>query len=451
MTDMDHLNPMPDEPVPTEEAPKEASTPTETPTEEAEPAPTEAPAEPTEKVIYRWAYAETPAPVPAPPRSKKLTVYAVVMTTVFLVSFALLIAVLWVGRYDPDNAVRPGVSGTHDDVAIDGVEQARHVVTTIEVMRDGVPYSGSGIILRRDGYIATNHHVIEGASTIKVTFYDGTYAVARLVGSSEADDLAVIKVDRGDLPEARFADYSQCYVGQTVYVIGAPGGPEFGWTTTRGIISYINREIKMYDDDGVTLLKKLRMVQIDASVNGGNSGGALINTAGEIVGVVSMKIEDEENTSRYEGIGFAIPADGAQEILWAIIEGRDFDSTVSHKRPMLGITCIEVKAGKYYIEDGSRLHEIPENQLSLYPDREIFHSTATGVMVMSVNDSMGAAGKLKRGDIITAVDAWPIETGEELSAYVNNFYVGDTITLTVVRDGREKEIKLVLTAQSDTD
>ncbi len=397
-----------------------------------------------ERIVYRWSYDAAGQHARPTARSKNIPIYAVVMSLIFLVSFALLIAVLWVGRYDPDVSIKPGIPGTHDDVAIDGVEQAKHVVTVIEVVTPTSTGSGSGIIVRRDGYIATNHHVIEGATSIKVTFYDGTVADATLVGSSEIDDLAVIKVERGDLPEAKFAAYADCYVGQTVYAMGAPAGPEFGWTTTRGIISFKDREVKIYDDDNQTLLKKLRLVQTDANVNPGNSGGPLINTDGEVVGVVSMKLAEG-----YEGIGFAIPADGAVDILNAIIEGKDFDSSVSHKRPMLGITCFDVEADKYYVIADNTRYEIDESELERYRGKEIIHSTATGVLVMEVADGMDAKGKLKKGDIITAVDDVVTETGSALTNYVNNLYVGDTVVLTVDRGGRTVKITLTLQAQAD--
>ncbi len=451
--EQNRVNPSPESPTPTEQPETSAPAP-----ETAEPAPetaapiheteknvpeTVAPA-PDEKIIYRWSYADPQMNPPASSHRRKIPVYAFVMSAIFLVSFALLIAVLWVGRYDADLSIKPGIPGIHDDVAIDGVEQAKQIVTVIEVVTPTSTGSGSGIIVRRDGYIATNHHVIEGATSIKVTFYDGTTATAHLIGSSEIDDLAVIKVDRGDLPEAKFAAYADCYVGQTVYAIGAPAGPEFGWTTTRGIISYKDREVKIYDDDNRTLLKKLRLVQTDANVNPGNSGGPLINTSGEVIGVVSMKLAEG-----YEGIGFAIPADGAVDILNAIIDGKDFDSSVSHKRPMLGITCFDVEKDKYYVIADNTRYEIDESELEQYRNQEIVHPTATGVLVMSVSDGMDAKGKLKKGDIITAVDDVITETGDELTAYINNLYVGDTVVLTVEREGHTLEIRLVLQAQAN--
>ncbi len=434
--------PVPDssvEPPRSEQPPEPAEPP-----KPAEPEKSAEPVEPdtTERVIYRWNYAAGAAQNLKAPR-RGLGVYAVVMTVVFLISFAMLILALWVGSRESAEPIRPGgISGIHDDVAIEGVEEARQSVTIIETDTG----SGSGIILRSDGYIATNHHVIEDATFIKVTFYDGSVADAQVIGSSEADDLAVLKVDRRNLLPARFALYSECYVGQTVYAIGAPAGPEFGWTTTRGIISYKDREVKIYDDDDRTLLKKLRLLQTDANVNPGNSGGPLVNTEGEVIGVVSMKLSEG-----YEGIGFAIPADGAIEIFNAIIEGRDFDSSLSHKRPMLGVSCFNVRGGRYYLRDDNRFLEIPEDQLDRYKDRELIHPTATGVLIVEVVKGMDAYGKLKVGDVITAIDGQTVLTGEQMTAYINNLYIGDTVILTVEREGKSIDISLTLTAQAETD
>ncbi len=437
MTDFDQANPNPD-PIPQEPVDRDGS-PDPSPEVEATPATPET----CEKIIYRWSYAEERQATKR--GSRRMPIYAVVMSSVFLVSFLMLLAILWVGRYDPELSVRPGVPGIHDDVAIDGVEQAKHVVTVIEVTTPNSKSSGSGIILRRDGYIATNHHVIDDAETISVTFYDGTTASAKLIGSSEIDDLAVIKVDRSDLPEATFAAYSDCYVGETVYAIGAPGGPDFGWTTTRGIISFKDREVKIYDENDHTLLKKLRLVQTDAMVNPGNSGGALVNTDGEVVGVVSMKLSEG-----YEGIGFAIPADGAVEILNAIIEGKDFNSSVSHKRPMLGITCVDVEKDRYYVVDDNQIKGIDASVVDQFKNEEVIHPSSSGVYVMGVSEGMDAFGKLQKGDIITAVDDLEIAHGSELTSYVNNLYVGDVIHLRVDRGGRIISVDLTLNASADT-
>lgn len=479
MSDFENKNPISEEnEAPVEPAPAEETTPVveptpaeevtsaavTTPTEEtapaAEAAPMEEPvspvAEPTPvappatppATAYRWTYADQAAHN-TPKQGKGVLVYALVMTGVFLISFGLLIAVLLLGdNTDFTGINRPGISDEYDDdEAVVGVEQAKHSVVVIEVKTESGGGTGTGIIMTSDGYIATNHHVIEGATKIKVTFYDGTVLYAEAVGSSEMDDLAVVKVDAMGLPAATFAHSDDCYVGQTVYAIGTPAGPDFAWTTTKGIISYKDREVKIYDDDDGTLQKKLRLLQTDANVNPGNSGGPLINTKGEVVGVVSMKLAEG-----YEGIGFAIPSDGAVEILEAIMEFGNADSinsSLSHKRPMLGITGVFVDVDVYYLPTADGVQMIPEEELKDYNMSDLIHPAVSGIYVMGFAEGMDAASKMEEGDIITAAAGEEIESMNHLMNIINKHYAGDTVTLTIYRDGSYTDVDIVLSPKAD--
>lgn len=424
--------------------PTETATEGETPSEDVSVTP-EAPAEPP-KTLYRWTYADE-ATHSAKGHGKGIWVYAAIMTGVFLLSFFLLLAVLLLDDTSTGGTViRPGIVDTEgDDEAVVGVEQAKHSVVVIEVKTETGGGTGTGIIMTSDGYIATNHHVIEGATKIKVTFYDGRVMEAKAVGSSEMDDLAVIKVQATGLPVATFAHSEDCYVGQTVYAIGTPAGPDFGWTTTKGIISYKNREVKIYDETDGSMLKKLRLLQTDAMVNPGNSGGPLVNTKGEVVGVVSMKL-----ANGYEGIGFAIPSDGAVEILEAIMQYGNADninSSLHHKRPMLGVTGVYLEEGKYYLPNATGVEWIPEENLGWYDRSELIYAPVSGVYVMSFADGMDAATKMMVGDFITACQGEEVESISGLSAIVNNYYAGDTVTLTVYRNGAYIPVDIVLSAQ----
>ncbi|MBQ9151259.1 MAG: trypsin-like peptidase domain-containing protein [Clostridia bacterium] len=403
--------------------------------------------------VYRWTYADQVAHDRAEGNAKNrkgILIYALVMTGVFLVSFGLLIAVLLVGNGNSYSGgiIRPGISNSaEDDEAVEGVEQAKHSVVVIEVKTATGGGTGTGIIMTADGYIATNHHVIEGATKIKVTFYDGSVMYAEMIGSSEMDDLGVIKVDATGLPAATFANSDECYVGQTVYAIGTPAGPDFGWTTTKGIISYKNREVKMYDEDYVTMKTKLRLLQMDDNVNPGNSGGPLVNTKGEVVGVVSMKLADG-----YEGIGFAIPSDGAVEILEAIMEHGNADninSSLSHKRPMLGITGVYVDGGAYYLPTTDGVQMIPEEELGDYNVSDLLHPAVSGIYVMGFAEGMDAAEKMAVGDIITAAQGEELESMNHLMSIINEYYAGDTVTLTVYRGSVYTPVDIVLSAKPD--
>ena len=446
MSDFENLNPEIEETKPTDvpaeenvETVETEETPAETPTATS-------PVEPS-KTAYRWSYADEAAHHGAKEKGKGIIVYASIMAAVFLLSFGLLLAVLVLD----DSAgypglLRPGITDMDSDAeAIVGVEQAKHSVVVIEVVKSDRSGTGTGIIMTSDGYIATNHHVIDDAVSVRVTFYDGSVMEAEIIGSSAMDDLAVIKVNTTGLRAATFAYSENCYVGQTVYAIGTPASPEFGWTTTKGIISYLDREVKIYNDDDGTLEKKLRLVQTDAMVNPGNSGGPLVNAKGEVVGVVSMKLSDG-----YEGIGFAIPSDGAVEILEAIMlygNADSINSSLHHKRPMLGITGVYVNEGEYYRPNATGVDRIPSDELDQYELSELIYAPVSGIYVMGFADGMDAASKMKKGDIVTACQGEELPSMNALSNIINDYYAGDTVTLTVYRDGKYVPVDIVLSAQ----
>ena len=434
----------------------EGEKPTEAPTETSAEAPTETSAEAPVKAdppAYRWTYADQSAHERATVGAKNrkgILIYAAVMTGVFMISFFMLVAVLILnnGGFSGGGGtlLRPGISA-EDDEAVEGVEQAKRSVVVIQIKREDGTGTGTGVIMTSDGYIATNHHVIEGATSIKVTFYDGTVMEAKTVGSSEMDDLGVIKVNAQNLPAATFADSDKCYVGQTVYAIGTPAGADFGWTTTKGIISYKNRELKIYDEESGKLQKKLRLLQMDANVNPGNSGGPLINTSGEVIGIVSMKL-----ANGYEGIGFAIPSDGAVEILEAIkLHGNadSVNSSLSQKRPMLGITGAYVTGGAYYRVEGSRFYLVDEKDLDQYDVDTLLHPAVSGIYIMGFTKNMDAENKLEIGDIVTAIEGEEISSMSQLTDIVNEFYAGDTVTLTVYRGRVYTPVDVILSENND--
>ena len=173
------------------------------------------------------------------------------MTAVFALSFGTLLAVLLAGKQIHTSQGEP----QYDSVSradMTPIEQAKRSVVVIQVTTESGGGTGTGVVLNANGYIATNHHVIDGAKTIRVTFLDGTQTEATVVGSSAMDDLAVIRVDASKVatqlyPATFVQSTNDNYVGQTVYAIGTPGGAEFAFTTTKGIISYVNREVRQYN------------------------------------------------------------------------------------------------------------------------------------------------------------------------------------------------------------
>ena len=402
--------------------------------------------EPTDSTsVFRWTYADQLSHEKASgkPLRRMLILYSSIVTGLLIVCIGLLIATS-LRSSGFQSLLRPdGIVDSTSDEAVVAVENAKRSVVVIQVITGEGTSTGTGIVMTENGYIATNHHVVDGGTRIRVKFYDGTYAYADIVGSSEMDDLAVIKVDRTGLIPATFAKSSECYVGQTVWAIGNPSGIELAWTTTRGIISYKDREVKMYNKDG-TLAKKLRLIQTDANVNPGNSGGPLVDANGHVVGVVSMKLAND-----YEGIGFVIPSDGAVEILEAIMRDGHADnvnSSISSQRPLLGIMGATVKADTYYLIDDAGLKQTTKEIAQSSPDESVY-APADGVYVLSVTEGMGAQGNLLEGDLILAVGGEEISEMNGLMNAINDHYVGDTITLTVLRDGQHCDVSVVLMAQ----
>lgn len=412
--------------------------------------------QPPPATAYKWTYAEQrnhDAATDKKRRSNGVLIYALVMTGVFALSFGLLLGTLFMKGGDfptiqfgePVTDENGEIISANDYADAVNIEKAKHSVVLIEVTTPNGGGSGTGIILSEDGYIATNHHVIEDGTAIRVKFYDGTYANATLRGSSAVDDLAVIKVERSGLIPATFAKSSDCFVGQTVYAIGNPSGAEMAWTTTKGCISYVDRELKIYKDDG-TLEKKLKMIQTDAMVNPGNSGGPLVNAHGQVVGIVSMKLADG-----YEGIGFAIPSDGAAEILNAIIKDGNADnvnSNVSYERPVIGITGVYMEGGKHYVFEENRIVEVSESYAKENPD-EVITPAVSGIYVRSLTEGTDAAIKLLPGDIITAINGVEATNMNVLMNEINDHYAGDDVTVTYYRNSLYTDVTITLSAAKE--
>lgn len=279
---------------------------------------------------------------------------------------------------------------------------------------------GTGIIMREDGYIVTNAHVIydseygcgeASAVEIRMSDEETTYD-AKVVAYDIETDLAVLKVEQTGLVAAEFGDSDSCQVGDTVVAIGNPLGLELQNTVTCGIISALNRKVTIND-------KTMTLIQTDTAINNGNSGGPLINSSGQVIGINSAKMSSSVSSSgaTIEGIGFAIPMTEAREIVDDLI---NYGYVTG--RPQLGISCQDVS------EAVSQAYNLP-----------------IGAYIISVTEG-GAADEagLQVGDIITAINDNTIQTTEELNNYKNEFNAGDTVTLTIVRNGQEQRVNVVL-------
>ena len=291
-------------------------------------------------------------------------------------------------------------------------------VVTVIAMEDeskGTASVGTGVIMTADGYIVTNAHVISGGKSCRVALSSGVTLEAKLVGYDEEEDLAVLYAEtQTDLPTAEFGNSDLCSVGDTVYAIGNPLGVELRGTFTDGIISAINRQVEV---EG----KTMTLLQTNAALNNGNSGGPLINACGQVIGINTLKMSgtgSDENEATVEGLGFAIPMGSACFVVNDIIAYGEFRGT-----PSLGITVTTVAVG-----------------------------SGTALEVYSVIDGSGAdeAG-MQAGDIITAANGQTIRTTSDLMAARRGLSIGDVMRLTVERDGQTLRLDVELRSDRSFD
>lgn len=303
--------------------------------------------------------------------------------------------------------VQPSIVGIKVEYTVNSIFMNQQGTATAE---------GSGIIISENGYILTNNHVINSNSTSsyyeigqanKVTVHlynDTTEYTATVVGTDEETDLAVIKIDKEGLTAAEIGDSDSVQVGEFSMAIGNPLGMQS--SVTSGIISALNRDVT--DSDG----KTFKLIQTDAAINSGNSGGALVNSQGQVIGVNTLKV----SATGVEGMGFAIPINSAKPIYEQLIQYNKV------KRPYIGIA-------------GRDLDETTAKRNNL----------VVGIYVASI-DEYSAAEKagIKAGDVIIKADGQSIKTMTELNSIKNTHSIGDTMTVTVNRNGQEKELTLTL-------
>lgn len=284
-------------------------------------------------------------------------------------------------------------------------------VVGISAYRDGELFSwGSGVIFTDDGYIVTNTHILEGCDSAAASLPDGRIFEALLVGEDSASDIAVLKIDGQNLPFARFGDSGTLRVGDLAVAIGNPLGQEYSGTMTDGIISAINRNVY---NNGHTMT----LLQTNAALNEGSSGGPLVNAGGQVIGITNMKIMSAYFVT-VEGIGFAIPSSVVKDIVDQIMANGYVPGY-----PSIGITAVGVSS------DVMRMYGLP-----------------AGVYVAEVRDGSDAQRRgLQSGDIITQVNGVDVRSVSEVNAIKEGFDVGEVLTLTVYRDGTylTMEVELV--------
>ena len=279
--------------------------------------------------------------------------------------------------------------------------------------------SGSGIIISEDGYILTNNHIVSTSSeesyyevseATKVTvtlFNDETEYEAKIIGTDEQTDLAVIKIDKTGLTKAEFADSDNIKVGEFAMAVGNPLGLQS--SITCGVVSAVNREVT--DSDG----KTYNLIQTDAAINSGNSGGALVNSEGQVIGINTLKLQGEG----IEGMGFAIPINSTEDVTSQLIQYSKV------KRPYIGITGMDLD------EQTAKANNLVE-----------------GIYVKAIDDfSAAEKAGLKIGDVIIQADGKDIKTMDELNEIKNSHQIGDEMTVRVNRNGEERDLTITLGEQ----
>ena len=282
--------------------------------------------------------------------------------------------------------------------------------------------SGSGFVYKKDdkyGYIMTNHHVVDGSDKLVITMSNDDQVEGTVLGSDQYLDLAVVRIDVKNVTQvAKIGSSENTNVGDTVFTVGSPVGYEYRGSVTRGTLSGKNRMIEVSIKTTNDFV--MRVLQIDAAINPGNSGGPLANINGEVIGINSLKLVEDQ----IEGMGFAIPIEYAMEYVESLEKGKELE------RPFIGINMLNVTDTYRLYQNGIRINDDIEE----------------GVVITNISEGSGAdkAG-LQRGDIITSINGNKVSNVAYLKYELYKSKVGDTIQIKVNRDGKEKTFKVTLT------
>ena len=315
----------------------------------------------------------------------------------------------------------------------DAVEKVYNAVVVVSTYKDQTYIaSGTGFVYKKDGnkyYILTNHHVIDGGNKVTVTFTNGDVIETTVVGSDQYADIAVLLMESKDeLTVAPLGKSENTRVGDTAFAVGAPLDSVYSWTVTRGILSGKDRMVEVSLDNSINSSNDyvMNVLQTDAAINSGNSGGPLCNSNGEVIGITSLKLV----SSGVEGMGFAIPIEDATNKAEQIIKGEVVEY------PYIGIAMIDVTRAYNSYQYGALIQSA---------------NITSGVIVNSVEkNSPAAKGKIETNDIIIKIDGKEVKNVAYLRYYLYQHKVGDTIKVTVIRDGKTKELSVTLGTNKQT-
>lgn len=402
------------------------------------------------RFVYHWKAGDKESGS-ATRTAKGAIAFGAVMLAAFLIALVALFAALFFLPGSGDRIVY--VRDRDDENATLTVQETADLCNPFTVAiqtRTAVAAGsiGTGVIMTEDGYIVTNYHVVKNALTVTVYTFDGNTYGGRTVGYDEARDIAVIKItpNGGEkFPVAKTASYDSVLTGDRVVAIGTPSSLECAWTLTVGHVSYAKRTLKL--NDGT----EHQVIQFDAAVNPGNSGGPLINDKGEVIGIVQLKIDQND------GIGFAIPV--------STIEGLFEQLTANDKAsPALGITIINVEKGtELYFTDnsaasvsadfsGKKFYYSEGSMVYLPAGAETVVMGETGLYVREISEGSGCKGVLFPGDIITSFDGTALKYDPDngllpdLAVFesLKTKKAGDRVNLTVYRDGASVDVTVTL-------
>ena len=314
----------------------------------------------------------------------------------------------------------------------DAIDKVYDSVLCIEVLNDNgdTLSTGTGFVYAKDdkyGYVLTNAHVVSGGSNIQATLSNNKVVKLTILGTDSYTDLAVLRMDAKDvLQVASIGTSENMEVGNTVFTVGSPMGATYAGTVTKGILSGKDRLVETSTSNNLLNSESyiVKVLQTDAAISPGNSGGPLVNLAGDVIGITSLKLVDEE----VEGMGFAIPIEDAMNYVDTLEKGETI------QRPMMGVQIIDL-TNKYV------LYRYGIN---------VDDSIESGVMLMEVSNGYPAADAgLKDGDVITEINGEKVSTTSEFKYELYKHSVGDTIEVTYVRDGKEKKANVTLNKNSE--
>ncbi|MBQ3063824.1 MAG: trypsin-like peptidase domain-containing protein [Clostridia bacterium] len=407
--------------------------------------------EPVGEPPLRWQFGAPP--VAAPKAKRSAGRFYIVFGAVVAVTLALLMVLLFVGEagisiyrtvtHERTIYVREEGSDGKLLTPAEAADVVRASTVTVSVKHKEGQGIGSGFVYRADGYICTNHHVIDDALEIQVVLPSGEAFDAVLVGSDEAADIAVLKIDKTDLVAAKIGTSATLLVGEDVVAVGTPHSLEYSGTATFGKVSYTNRILSIKNSDQ-TVAKKLTVIQTDTAVNNGNSGGPLANMYGEVIGIVALKQAYTNNGLPVQGVGFALPIDGAKIIVDAIIATGKFtgENPIASGRTLLGVTGRGLKGGYWYSDP--KAEELLESPTEV---QGYFQMPRDGVYVTEVS-GLGAIGKIKPGDIIIKVNGLRMYHIYDVIGEINRHQAGESVRVTLLRpdggDYIEKTVEITL-------